>query len=200
MEEPGYLHKVSFLIIDDNTFMRTVLRNILRHFDVRNIREASNGAEALQTMQSWTPDIIVVDWEMSPFDGIEFTRMVRQSTSETERFIPIIMISGHTEYWRIQQARNKGVNEFLVKPLSPKALFSRIRAIIERPRPFIKAPGYFGPDRRRKDHKYDEERRKDSQTTVRVPAEKLLEQDQINALFNPGSEQPDECDEKALSE
>jgi len=193
MEEPGYLNKVSFLIIDDNTFMRTVLRNILHHFNVRNIREASNGAEALQIMQGWTPDIIIVDWEMAPFDGIEFTRMVRQSASEKERFVPIIMISGHTEYWRIQQARNNGINEFLVKPLSPKALFSRIRAVIERPRPFIKAPGYFGPDRRRKDHKHDEERRKDSQTAVRVPAEKMLEQGEINALFNPGSKHPDEC-------
>jgi len=89
MEEPGYLNKVSFLIIDDNTFMRTVLRNILHHFNVRNIREASNGAEALQIMQGWTPDIIIVDWEMAPFDGIEFTRMVRQSASEKERFVPI---------------------------------------------------------------------------------------------------------------
>lgn len=194
----GYLHGLRFLVIDDSSFMRELLREVLQHFDVRNIREAADGAEGLQIMLAWTPDIILVDWEMTPFDGIEFTRSVRSSTKGEERFAPIIMVSAHSEYWRIQHARNAGVNEFLVKPVSPKALFSRIRAVIERPRPFIKAPGYFGPDRRRQNIKHADERRKDMRDQTPIPAEEAMEQEQINAIFNPGSEHPDDQTEKPV--
>lgn len=194
MQKLGYLHDIKFLIVDDNTFMRELLHNLLHHFDVRVIREASDGAEALETLQGWSPDIILLDWEMKPFDGIEFTRMVRASTLDNQRFIPIIMVSGHSEYWRIQHARNAGVNEFLVKPLSAKALFSRIRAVIERPRPFIKTDTFFGPDRRRQNKKITGERRKDDHPPVQIPGDQTLAQDQINAIFNPGSDHPDEID------
>jgi len=178
--------------------MRELLGDVLRHFDVRNIREASDGAEALKIMLAWTPDIILMDWEMTPFDGIEFTRSVRSSDRGEERFAPIIMISGHSEYWRIQHARNAGVNEYLVKPVSPKALFSRIRAVIERPRPFIKTATYFGPDRRRQDIKTADDRRKDMRDEMPIPAEEAMAQDQINAIFNPGSEHPDDQSEKPV--
>lgn len=199
MEEHGYLHGLRFLIIDDSSFMRELLREVLRHFDVRNIREAGDGAEGLEIMMAWTPDIILADWEMTPFDGIEFTRAVRTSTRGEERFAPIIMVSAHSEYWRIQHARNAGVNEFLVKPVSPKAMFSRIRAVIERPRPFIKAPGYFGPDRRRQDINIADDRREDQRNKTPIAAEKTMEQDQINSIFNPGSEHPDDQSAQSIS-
>lgn len=194
MERNGYLHDLKFLIVDDSPFMREVLRRVLRHFDVSSIREAGDGAEALEIMQAWTPDIILLDWEMSPFNGLDFTRMVRASTRGNECFTPVIMVSAHAEYWRIQQARNSGVNEYLVKPVSPKSLFSRIRAVIERPRQFIKVPNYFGPDRRRQDLGIASERRQDTVHEPTMPAEQVMEQDQINAIFNPGSEHPDEQD------
>ena len=206
MEEHGYLHDLKFLVVDDSAFMRELLCDVLRHFDAHNVRDASDGAEALEIMQAWTPDIILLDWEMTPFDGIEFTRAVRSSERGHEKFAPIIMVSAHSEYWRIQHARNAGVNEFLAKPFSPKALFSRIRAVIERPRPFIRAPGYFGPDRRRHDMACADERRKDGAQTVEVhkpqpdnptiPADQTMQQDQINAIFNPGSQHPDDQAEK----
>lgn len=198
MDDHGYLHGLRFLVVDDSAFMRELLGDVLRHFDVRNIREASDGAEALKIMQAWTPDIILIDWEMTPFNGIEFCQSVRSSNRGDERFAPIIMISGHSEYWRIQRARNAGVNEYLVKPVSPKALFSRIRAVIERPRPFIKTAAYFGPDRRRQDIKQADERRKDMRDQIPIPAEEAMEQDQINAIFNPGSEHPDDQSEKPV--
>lgn len=198
MDDHGYLHGLKFLVVDDSAFMRELLGDVLRHFDVRNIREASDGAEALKIMLAWTPDIILVDWEMTPFNGIEFCKSVRSSSRGDERFAPIIMISGHSEYWRIQRARNAGINEYLVKPVSPKALFSRIRAVIERPRPFIKTAGYFGPDRRRQDIKQSDERRKETRDLAPIPAEEAMEQDQINAIFNPGSEHPDDQSEKPV--
>jgi len=60
-------------------------------------------------------------------------------------------------------ARDAGINEMMIKPLSVRTLFARIRAVFERPRPYIECKSYFGPDRRRKqDHLYSgDERRKD---------------------------------------
>jgi DNA-binding response OmpR family regulator len=60
------------------------------------------------------------------------------------------MVTGHSEHYRVVTARDAGVNELLVKPLSARALFTRIQTIIERPRPFIRTRSYFGPCRRRK--------------------------------------------------
>ena len=60
------------------------------------------------------------------------------------------MITGHAEISRVAEARDAGVTEFLVKPITAHALFDRISSVIARPCPFIRTATYFGPDRRRK--------------------------------------------------
>lgn len=150
MEQRNDWANVNFMIVDDNAFMRTTLRHIIEYFGAQRIQEAPDGAEALKIMQSWSPDIVLLDWEMSPLNGLEFTKMVRNSRHDAERFVPIILITGHSEQRRIAEARDAGVTEYLVKPVSVKSMHSSIRTVIEQPRPFIKAPNYFGPDRRRR--------------------------------------------------
>ena len=59
------------------------------------------------------------------------------------------MISGHTERYRVEAARDAGVTEFLAKPITAQNLFARIAEIVERPRAFVRCDAYFGPDRRR---------------------------------------------------
>jgi DNA-binding response OmpR family regulator len=59
------------------------------------------------------------------------------------------MMTGHSEKSRVTEARDAGVTEFVVKPITAKAVFDRIQAVIMRPRPFVKTDDYFGPDRRR---------------------------------------------------
>jgi len=61
------------------------------------------------------------------------------------------MLSGYTEYGRVIEARDAGVNEFLAKPISAKALYQRFAAIIDNPHLFIRAKHYFRPGRRRQD-------------------------------------------------
>ncbi|MBT3766772.1 MAG: response regulator [Rhodospirillaceae bacterium] len=148
---PGYLENLKFLIVDDNAFMRSIVKNVLNSLDARYFREAADGAEALKILQSgFTPDIAIVDWEMKPLDGIELVQMIRTAPDSANPFLPIIMLSGHSEVSRILQARDAGVNEFVVKPISVKSLFSRIDSLINKPRKFIRAGSFFGPDRRRR--------------------------------------------------
>ena len=183
MGSSSYLANVKFLIVDDNAFMRTIIRRILATLGALDIREAGDGAEALKILQTWNADIVLLDWEMTPFNGIEFTNMVRHATDMTNTFMPIIMISAYSEYWRIAMARDAGVTEFLVKPISAATLFSRIRNVIEHPRPFVNAPGFFGPDRRRHDEAHQQERREHEPDVV--PPDRIMNQDEINAYFNP---------------
>ena len=60
------------------------------------------------------------------------------------------MLTGYTDRLRVFHARDAGVTEFMAKPISPKSLYARISAVIDRPRPFVRAEDYFGPDRRRR--------------------------------------------------
>ena len=59
------------------------------------------------------------------------------------------MVTGHTERARVEAARDAGVTEFLAKPITTQNLLTRLIEVVERPRPFIRCAGYFGPDRRR---------------------------------------------------
>jgi two-component system, chemotaxis family, chemotaxis protein CheY len=95
-------------------------------------------------------DLILSDLAMTPMDGIELTRQIRLSERSTNPFVPIIMITGHTERHQVEAARDAGVTEFLAKPITAQSLFGRIAEIVERPRAFVRCEGYFGPDRRRK--------------------------------------------------
>lgn len=130
--------------------MRGVIREILHAFGIKKITECSDGSEAIGELHNKVIDFVIVDWVMEPMDGIEFIRLMRTADDSPNPFIPIIMLTGHTERHRIVQARDAGATEFLAKPVTPNGMFARIRALIENPRPFVRVGNFFGPCRRRK--------------------------------------------------
>jgi len=138
------------LIVEDNQHMRALLRSLLNAIGIRDVAEANNGASALDALRERKCDLILSDLAMQPMDGLEFTRKVRSGNQSPNPFVPIIMITGHTEKHRVEAARDAGITEFLAKPITAQMLFSRIAEIIERPRAFVRCESYFGPDRRRK--------------------------------------------------
>jgi len=142
-------NKLRFLICDDNPHMRRILRTLLHSFGAREVYEAEDGATALEMYTHYVPDIVVTDWSMPIFDGLELTQMIRQPESKGNPYAPIIMLTGHSEKRRVTVARDAGVTEFLAKPISAKGLYQRILNVVANPRPFIKTKSYFGPDRRR---------------------------------------------------
>ena len=115
--------------------------------------DAPDGDAGLREMRNHTPDLILTDLSMVPTDGIEFTRQVRTSQASPNPYVPIIMVTGHTERPRVEAARDAGVTEFLAKPITVNNLIARLAEIVERPRPFVKCETYFGPDRRRRKNK-----------------------------------------------
>ena len=149
------------LLVDDNHHMRVLLTEILRAIGVRQVFEANDGAEALQTMRTHQIDIIMTDLAMQPLDGIDFVRLLRNSPDSPNPMAPVIMITGHSTQKRVQEARDVGVNEFLSKPVTARGVLERIAQVVDNPRSFVRAPAYFGPDRRRRaDPNYNGPRRR----------------------------------------
>ena len=143
------LEALSILVVDDNKHMHSVVKAILNSMRVKNVRFSDNAADAFMEMRQWHPDIIITDWAMQPLDGLDFVRLVRKGADSPNPYSPIILLTGHTEMSRVIEARDAGVNEILAKPISIKALYTRILSIVQNPRPFVKSKSYFGPCRRR---------------------------------------------------
>ena len=143
------LSALNVLVADSNHYMRKIIRAMLRGFGVVNIREASDGALALEALNAHPVDLVVADYALDTLTGVELSEMVRSAGDSRNRYVPIIMLSAYTEKWRIEAARDAGITEFLRKPLCAQDLYLRIEEVVERPRNFIRTPRYFGPDRRR---------------------------------------------------
>jgi two-component system chemotaxis response regulator CheY len=141
---------LKILLVDDNHHMRILLTEILRAIGVKDVYEAGDGAEAMQQLRLHPVDIVMTDLAMEPLDGIDFVRLLRNSPDSPNTMCPVIMITGHSTMKRIVEARDAGVNEFLAKPITARAIIERLNRIVEHPRPFVKTEDYFGPDRRRR--------------------------------------------------
>jgi CheY-like chemotaxis protein len=141
--------KLRALIIDDNEHMRALLRRLLQRAGIENM-EYPDANAALEAIETIKPDFILTDLSMQPMDGISFVRTLRHSTNQQVQTIPVIMVTGHAERHTVQSARDVGVNELLVKPVTERGLYQRIQEVILRPRPFVFGPEYFGPCRRRR--------------------------------------------------
>jgi CheY-like chemotaxis protein len=142
-------NKLRFLVADDSQHMRRIIRALLHGFGSREVYEAEDGVAALEAFNQYTPDIVIIDWAMPMFDGLEFARAIRQPDTNASPFTPIIMLTAHSERKRVTAARDAGVTEFMVKPISPAGLHRRIVNVVANPRRFIRTKTYFGPDRRR---------------------------------------------------
>lgn len=130
--------------------MCKLMASVLEVMGVGAIYMAANGEDGFQKFQKHGADIVLTDWHMEPMNGIELTREIRTNMLSANRMAPVILMTGYSAYERIEEARNAGITEFLVKPFSANDLAKRITYVINKPRDFIDAPGYFGPDRRRK--------------------------------------------------
>jgi CheY-like chemotaxis protein len=147
----GYrFDRLKILVVDDNQHMRKLVVTILQAFGAIQIFEAPNGERAWAQLREINPDVVLLDWQMDGMSGVEFAHLVRTSPQSPNPFLPIIMLTGHTHVDHVRQARDAGVNEFLAKPVSVKAVFTRLVSVIEHPRPFVRTKTYFGPCRRRR--------------------------------------------------
>jgi CheY-like chemotaxis protein len=162
--------RLRVLVVDDNVHMRKLVTTILQAFGVTQIAEVENADRAWQSLREINPDVIVLDWVMEGMSGIELVRMIRSNPQAPNPFVPVIMLTGHTSMEHVRQARDAGINEFIAKPVSVKTMMSRLVAVIEHPRPYVRTGSFFGPCRRRRNvgDYHGAERREQSKEQVAV--------------------------------
>jgi len=148
-EIENLIQSLCVLVVDDNQYMRKMIRNLLVNCGVKDIYEAADGIAALDSIRTIAPDVVILDWEMPMLSGPELVRIVRSPGVFPMPDVPIIMLSAHGERWRVVEAVKLGVNEYLVKPVSAKALYDRLVAIMMQPRPTVQLGDYYGPEPRK---------------------------------------------------
>ena len=126
------LSGVSFLIIDDNVHMRSILRSILSGFGARTFCEASDGAEGLEAVLDRQPDFILCDWIMKPLGGSDFLKTLRADQDPFVCTTPVVIVSAHSNRSTIIEATRVGIHGFLAKPVSPAVLYRHVITILEK--------------------------------------------------------------------
>jgi CheY-like chemotaxis protein len=139
----------STLVVDDNSYVRQMARAMLITIGVRNVVEAEDGEEALARFVKAPTGLVLLDHMMPGMNGCELTRRLRDEDTSPNPLVPIIMMSGYTDRPNVLAARDAGITEYVAKPMSVRSLADRILNALNNPRPFVRTPTFFGPDRRR---------------------------------------------------
>ena len=141
------------LLLQSNPFLRSILISLMREAGSQDVLVARCADSALTVMDQSLPSMIVADWndqEEASEDRLRLVRRIRESESAIYRRTPIIMVSQPRSRREIEMARDAGVTEFIITPIAPVTLQTRIRSLYDMPREFVASPRFNGPDRRRR--------------------------------------------------
>jgi len=136
------------LICDDSRHIRALVRTCLAAFGIKDIEEAADADASLEVLKETNPDLVITDWNMPPTSGLAFVEKIRRSGEAPNPYVPIIMLTGHTEVEKVKIARDAGVSSFLAKPVSAHSLYKRLVSLVEDQRLYVRSNDFFGPDRR----------------------------------------------------
>jgi CheY-like chemotaxis protein len=139
------IRSAKILIVDHEFTMRKVVRTLLLAMGVTDVHDARDGASALAAVRALDPDVVLLDWQMPGMNGPDFVRRVRSPGAFPYPNVPIIMLTGHGEHSRAVEAMRLGVREFLVKPVSGKALHERLLSVLAGPHPMVKRGSCYAP-------------------------------------------------------
>lgn len=123
--------KIKVLVIDDQQFIRSIIVRFLRYMGIEHIAEAKDGESALLSCKEFSPDIVFCDIDMAPMNGLTFLKELRRSPDIARaQTLPVIMLTSHNESNVVMEARASGIDAFLVKPVSQKAVTDRFDWVV----------------------------------------------------------------------
>lgn len=120
---------ITCLIIDDDKFARTFVKNALFQIGIKSVKEAADTTEATEILQSFKFDLLLLDQHMPKQTGLEFVKELRAGKIAGIKNIPIVMITSDSSEETVTAAKALGVAGYLVKPISSLSLRKRIAFI-----------------------------------------------------------------------
>ncbi len=121
--------KTPILVVDDYKTMVRIIRNLLVQLGFDDVDDASDGSEALQRMSSKRYGLVISDWNMEPMNGLDFLKAVRAGNGDNTQ-VPFIMVTAESKQSSVQEAKEAGVNNYIVKPFSADTLRTKIDSVL----------------------------------------------------------------------
>lgn len=128
MPESVDLASLKILVIDDQEFVRTIVKKMLGQLGVGTVLEAQDGTSGLEVAKAELPDLVICDIQMRPVDGFGFVRSLRNAPDVAAT--PVIMLTAHTDAATVARAKELDINAFLAKPVLPPALKDKIELVM----------------------------------------------------------------------
>lgn len=119
------------LVVDDDKFSRSFIKTALYQIGIKTIKEAASASEAVEILRNFNVNLVLLDQIMEEKNGIEFASEIRGGKISDNKDIPIVMITVDNHEKTVLEARNLGIKEYLIKPISPQSLKKRIINTLE---------------------------------------------------------------------
>ena len=119
---------IRFLVVDDFSTMRRIIKNFLNDLGYTNILEADDGKTALPPLKAGEVDFLITDWNMPGMQGLELLRLVRGDPATKN--LPVLMVTAEAKREQIVEAAQAGVNGYVVKPFTAATLKEKIDKIL----------------------------------------------------------------------
>jgi two-component system chemotaxis response regulator CheY len=140
--------QLRILLLSGKTHGAHTLRSVLSIAGVTKITSLEDAGRAVDLLTMEHFDAVFADESAGQVDGLTFPLAVRRTRGILNPMVPVFVFQEQARRRSVEQARDTGATDFLTCPISPKTVMSKLEAAIVTPRPFIKAPEFFGPDRR----------------------------------------------------
>ncbi len=119
-----------FLVVDDFSTMRRIVRNLLKELGYSNVEEAEDGADGLSKLRSGNYDFVVSDWNMPNMDGLTMLQQIRADAALSK--LPVLMVTAEAKKENIIAAAQAGANGYVVKPFTAATLDEKLTKIFEK--------------------------------------------------------------------
>jgi len=142
------------LVVDPTANMRVMVSGLLEGLGMTQRAGVGNVAEAVEHLFNNDTSLIICEADLGDVPGVDFVNAIRWAADSPARQVPVLMIAAELEREDVAAARDNGVNELLLKPVTGQSLQARIRHIFDKVRPFIESRTFVGPCRRRRDRPF----------------------------------------------
>ncbi|GMV55069.1 MAG: response regulator [Betaproteobacteria bacterium] len=130
MAESSFSTKLNYLVVDDFSTMRRIVRNLLKEIGLTNVDEAEDGVVALQKLRGGGFDFVITDWNMPNMTGLDLLKEIRRDPQL--KHLPVLMITAEAKKENIIEAAQAGASGYIVKPFTAATLSEKLDKIFQK--------------------------------------------------------------------